>query len=196
MMKNLKALILILLPFSCFSQGDHMTSIMYSVGIPMGETADYIDEASFRGVALTADYFLDDDWSLGLSTGLQTFYQELGSVTYQEDNLTISGIEYRYVNMIPAIVMAKYHLNRFAIITPHFGLGAGFHWVAQRTEFAGFQFQENAFRLGLQPQAGVGVELSPSTDLIFNTTYHHSFESSDLRAHSFLALQLGLRFIP
>lgn len=184
------------LPMFSFGQGDHMTSVMYSVGFPIGETSDYIDEVSFRGFAVTGDYFLEDEWSLGFSTGVQTFYQELGNVTYQEDNLTVSGNEFRYLNMIPVIVMGKYHVDRFAVFTPHFGLGAGFHWVGQRREFAGLLFDDKSFRFGLQPQAGFGLEMSPSTDLVFNATYHHSFESKDIQTHSFLALQLGLRFIP
>ncbi len=188
--------LLALLPSLLYAQGDGMTSIMYSVALPIGETSDYIDEVSFRGFAVTGDYFLEDEWSLGFSTGVQTFYQELGQVSYERESLTITGTEFRYVNMIPVILMGKYHVDRYAVFTPHFGLGVGFHWVGQRREFAGFQFNDDSFRFGLQPQAGFGLEVSPSTDLIFVTTYHHSFESKDIQTHSYLAFQLGLRFIP
>jgi outer membrane protein len=184
------------LPLLSFSQGDGMTALTYSIGIPIGETADYIDETSFRGFGLTGDYFLDDEWSLGFSTGVQTFYQEMGRRSYDIATLTVTGEEFRYVNMIPAIMTGKYHFDRYGVITPAVGLGAGFHWVAQRTEFAGIQVNEDSFRFGLQPTAGIGLEISPATDLLFNASYHHSFESKNLQAHSFLALQLGLRWLP
>jgi outer membrane protein W len=183
-------------PLYALGQGDGMTSIMYSVGFPIGESADYIDQTSFRGFAITGDYFLDDEWSLGFSTGVQTFYQEMGRQTYDVGTLSLTGEEFRYLNMIPAIMTGKYHFDRYGIITPSLGLGAGFHWVGQRTEFAGFQFNDDSFRFGLLGTAGIGLEVSPSTDLLFNTTYHHSFESSDIQTHSFLALQLGLRWLP
>jgi len=195
MMKKL-LLLIALAPFASFGQGDHMTSIMYSFGFPIGETPDYIDEVSFRGFALTGDYFLDDEWSVGFSTGVQTFYQELGNVTYTSENITVSGNEFRYLNMIPVIIMGKYHVDRYAVFAPHFGFGAGFHWVGQRREFAGIQFDDKSFRFGIQPQVGFGIELSPSTDFVVNGTYHLSFESKDIQTHSFLALQVGLRFIP
>jgi len=185
-----------LIPLLSFGQGDGMTSLIYSVAIPMGESADYIDETSFRGFALTGDYFIQDEWSLGFSTGVQTFYQELGTQSYSLETLTVTGEEFRYINMIPAIFMAKYHVDRYGVVTPHIGMGAGFHWVNQRTEFAGFSFDESSFRFGIQPEAGVGLEISPSTDLLFVTTYHHSFESKDIQTHSFLAFQLGLRWLP
>jgi len=185
-----------LIPLLSFGQGDGMTSLMYSVAIPMGESADYIDETSFRGFAVTGDYFLDDEWSLGFSTGVQTFYQELGTQSYNLESLTVTGEEFRYINIIPAIAMGKYHFNRYGVITPHVGVGAGFHWVNQRREFAGFEFDDSILRLGLQPEAGLGLEISPATDLLFVTTYHHSFESKDIQAHSFLAFQLGLRWLP
>ncbi len=87
-------------------------------------------------------------------------------------------------------------MDRYGVVTPHIGVGAGFHWVNERREFAGFEFDDSSFRFGLQPEAGLGLEISPSTDLLFVTTYHHSFESSDIQTHSFLAFQLGLRWLP
>jgi opacity protein-like surface antigen len=188
--------ILALIPLCSFGQGDGMTSVMYSVAIPMGTSADYIGETSFRGFAVTGDYFLDDEWSLGFSTGVQTFYEELGTQSYSLETLTVTGEEFRYINMIPAIMMGKYHFDRYGVVTPHIGFGAGFHWVDERREFAGFQFEESSFRFGIQPEAGVGFEISPSTDLLFVSTYHQSFESKNLQAHSFLAFQLGLRWLP
>lgn len=187
---------LALLPLLTFGQGDGMNSVLYSVGIPVGESADFIEKTSFRGFAVTGDYFLNDEWSLGFSTGVQTFYEELGTQSYDLNTLTVTGEEFRYINMIPAIMTGKYHFSRYGVITPNVGLGVGFHWVSERREFAGFDFLDDAFRFGLQPTAGIGLEISPSTDLLFNTVYHHSFESSDIRTHSFLALQLGLRWLP
>jgi opacity protein-like surface antigen len=189
-------LIISLIPLCSFGQGDAMTSVMYSIAIPMGKSSDFIDETSFRGFAVTGDYFLNDEWSLGFSTGVQTFYGELGSQTYELETLTVTGEEFRYINMIPAIMMAKYHFSRYGVMTPHVGMGAGFHWVEERREFAGFQFQEDSFRFGIQPEVGFGLEISPSTDLLFVSTYHQSFKSKNLQEHSFLAFQLGLRWLP
>jgi outer membrane protein W len=169
---------------------------MYSIAQPLGNTADYIGETSFRGFAVYGDFFVNDMVSLGFSTGIQTFYEEMGTVSVTENTLTVTGAQFRYLNMIPVIFMGKYHFNRFSMLTPHVGLGLGFNWVGQRVEFAGIQFNEDAFPFAIQPEAGLGIELSPRTDFVISVTYHQSFEARDIDAQSFLAGQVGLRFIP
>ncbi len=179
-----------------FGQGRAHTTLYYSVGLPLGATSDYIEETSFRGFSVYGDFFIEDEWSLGFGTGVQTYYEDLGKVTETRENITVTGKEYRYINQFPFLFTAKYHVNRFASITPHFGLGAGFYYNIQTLEFAGIVVDDNEWQFGFQPEAGLGIELSPSTDFIIGATYNYAFDSKDIDGLSSLGFHAGLRFIP
>jgi hypothetical protein len=45
---------------SAFSQ-DWNTMVTYNMGLPLGNTSDFIGEFSFRGVMVSGDYFLEDE---------------------------------------------------------------------------------------------------------------------------------------
>lgn len=179
-----------------FGQGRATTSVQYNVALPLGNTSDYIDETSFRGVMMDVDYFIEDEWTLGFAIGIQTFYQEDGKVSETIGTLTATGERYKYLNSIPLLFSAKYHLSRYGAVTPHAGLGLGFYYMNQTTKFAGLDFESTDWKFGLRPEVGLGIELSPSTDVIVGVTYNSAFNSKDIDAQSYLGIQAGLRFVP
>ena len=185
-----------ILALSAFSQGDGQTSVVYNMAIPMGNTSDYIDQTSFRGVMVKADYFLNDEFSVGFATGVQTFYQDMGTVSETRGKLTATGSQFRYLNSIPLLVTAKYHVNRYATFKPYAGLGAGLYYMNQTVKFAGLDFAQHNWKFGLQPEVGLGMRLSPSTDFLIAATYNTAFKTEDIVAQSYLGIQIGLCFKP
>jgi outer membrane protein W len=179
-----------------YGQGDWNTIVTYNMAIPLGNTADYINEPSFRGVMVAGDYFLEDEWSVGFALGLQTFYKEMGRTTVTEGTTTLTGDQFRYLNSIPMLVTGKYHFDRFAPFTPHVGLGAGLYNMIQTVEFAGFEIRDSNWQIGISPEVGFGIALSPGADFYFSANYNSYFESKDIDAQSYLAFQVGFRFIP
>lgn len=179
-----------------FAQGEWATTITYNMAIPLGNTADFIDEGSFRGTMLACDYYLEDQWSLGFVIGIQTFYDELGKSTYERGTLTATGEQFRYLNSVPMLLTGKYHFNPFAVVTPHVGLGAGMYNMIQTVELGGLPLEYRNWQIGLMPEVGIGIELSPSTDFFLSANYNTYFKSKDIDAQSYLAFQVGLRFIP
>lgn len=190
------SIVFCILAFSAFSQGDGNTSVVYNVAIPMGNTSDYIDETSFRGVMIKGDYFIEDEWSFGFATGVQTFYQEMGTVSETRGTFTATGAQFRYLNSIPILLTAKYHYSRYGTFSPYAGLGAGLYYMNQTTKFAGLDFEKTDWKFGLQPEIGLGIELSPSTDFLLAVTYNTAFDSKEIDAQGYLGFQVGLTFAP
>lgn len=177
-------------------QGRTSTTMFYTVAIPLGETADYISETSFRGFSIYLDHFVEDEFSIGFYSGLQTFYKDMGQQSRQVESATVTGRTYHYINQIPLFITGKYHFARFASITPHIGIGTGFNITIQTLEMGGYQLEETDWQFGFQPEAGVGIELSPSTDFIIGVAYNQGIKSSDIAAMSSVAFNVGLRFVP
>ncbi|MCA1761522.1 MAG: hypothetical protein ABR574_04900 [Cryomorphaceae bacterium] len=178
-----------------FSQ-DWNTMVTYNIGLPLGNTSDFIGETSFRGVMVSGDYFIEDEWSFGFTAGIQNFYEELGKNTYSERQITVTGDEFRYLTAAPFLFTGKYHFDRFNPISAHVGLGTGLYYMVQTTEFAGLFFEERNWQFGLMPDVGVGFELSPSTDFYVAAQYNYYLESKDILSQSYVAFNVGLRFKP
>lgn len=177
-------------------QGRTSTSILYTMAIPMGNTADYISKTSYRGFSVYFDHYVEDEFSVGFYSGLQTYYEAMGQQSRVHETGTVTGKAYHYINQIPLFLTGKYHFARFASITPHFGLGTGFNITIQTYELGGYQIEDTDWQFGVQPELGLGIELSPSTDFLVNVVYNQGVNSSDIDAMSSVAFNVGLRFVP
>ena len=175
---------------------DWNTMVTYNIGLPLGNTSDFIGETSFRGVMVTGDYFIEDEWSVGFTAGLQTFYEELGRNTYTEGTTTATGDEFRYLTSVPFLFTGKYHLDRFNPVSAHVGLGAGLYNMIQTSEFAGISLEDRNWQIGFMPEVGVGIEMSASTDFYLAAQYNYYLESKDILSQSYVAFNIGLRFKP
>jgi opacity protein-like surface antigen len=175
---------------------DWNTMVTYNIGLPVGNTSDFIGETSFRGVMVAGDYFIEDEWTVGFTAGIQTFYEELGRNTYTEGTVTATGDEFRYLTSAPFLVTGKYHFDRFNPISAHVGVGAGLYHMVQTVEFAGLFFEDRNWQLGFMPEAGLGIEMSASTDFYIAAQYNYYLESKDILAQSYIAFNIGFRFKP
>ena len=73
--------IIALFSTSAYSQG--MFSISYDIGLPIGETSNFIGNASFRGFGVEGRGFITDNLSYGGSFNWAVFYEETGPQTWE-----------------------------------------------------------------------------------------------------------------
>lgn len=179
-----------------YSQGDLTFTAYYSVGIPSGNTADFTNVVSGRGFNMYIDYFVEDEFSLGFTSGVQTYYKDLGNITETIGVVTGTGNLYRYFTQVPLLATGKYHFDRFANIAPHIGLGAGVMYNVQTREFGSVQTDKTSWQFTLQPEVGVGFEMSPSTDFMIGVVYNQGTNTKELDAMSTWVFNVGLRFAP
>ncbi|MFW5656139.1 MAG: hypothetical protein ACOCXS_00460 [Bacteroidota bacterium] len=62
---------------------------------------------------------------MGLKSGLNAFYEPLEKDTYTEDNVTLYGKQFHYINSIPFLVKAQYNFLPFGNASPYLTLGVG-----------------------------------------------------------------------
>src|SRR5687768_10049116 len=80
----------------------------YSVGIPVGNFSNIVDEVSLRGWSVNILYGASDQLSIGLSGGFQDFYQKYPRAVLHEEGSDISAVISNSVQTIPVMVKAKY----------------------------------------------------------------------------------------
>ncbi|WNJ19529.1 hypothetical protein [Pontibacter sp. G13] len=172
-------------------------SITWNMGLPLGETADYIGRYSLRGIGMEGRGFIDDHWAIGGGFGWNVFYQQIsgGSVTPDDTpELTVSGEQYRYINTVTLSVTGHYYWNRDRNIVPFVGAGLGPWWFNRRLEMGLFYTDRDVWQFALYPEVGILIPFGYERNYLhISARYNYAFESSDI-AQSWMGFHVGFGF--
>lgn len=168
------------------------TSLTYNTGLPVGSSSDYISAYSWRGVGFEANWFLNDDMTLGVSTGWNVFYEEKTGEFTQETK-TVTGTRQHTINSFPVLMDYRYHFNEPYETRPYVGMGVGAYWINKSDEMGVFYSQYRQFQLGLSPIVGV---LIPVGQVYLNAglRYNVAFKTNDdyTMDFTYLGINLGI----
>ena len=168
------------------------TSVQYSVGIPTGSTAGFIDRISWRGGGAEAGLFLSERFSLGLAVNWNGYYKSAGSATLDiNQSTTVSGREFRYINSFPVVAKLHYYLGDTDGFNPYLGLGGGALYVRQESQVGGLVLENKGWQPGIFPEAGVRLAL-PRISLALGVRYNHGLATGKLGQQSYLNAHIGL----
>ena len=176
---------------ACAQQG--YTSLSYNTAAPLGDTKDFIQTYSWRGISLESHWFLSDNVTLGGYLGWNVFYEKT-SGDFSEGTQTLSGTQQRYLNAIPLIAEGRYHFGDEGTIRPYLGFGLGTYRTLQRTEMGIFRSENNNWQFGLTPAVGILIPVGP-TALQLGIRYNIAFETDDAIGHSYLGINLGVAWV-
>lgn len=191
----MKKLFYTLLIIGCLSSSisysqNHLYSMEYSVG--MGN--DFAKKTSFRGLDFEYRNMVNSNIGIGFGIGYNFFYEEKDYATYTDDNVSLSGVQFRYLHNIPIMASADYYFKPKTKINPFVGLGIGGNYVFRRVDMGVFTTDDEAFQFAFRPEAGVIFAAGPNTDLIFAAKYLIGSNSNSMDGQSYLALNLGFTF--
>ncbi|MFW5644863.1 MAG: outer membrane beta-barrel protein [Bacteroidota bacterium] len=169
--------------------------LTYDYSIATGETADYI-ATSFRGGSFEFGHHLTDRIAIGLKVGLHTFYDELDKDTYSDDNVTVYGKQFRYMNSFPALATFQYNfMGQESRVLPYGKLGVGAYYFQRRTDLGLYTFTNNYnWSFGLQPEAGVLIPITRNIRVNIGARYNYVFKNQELDNQGYVNINLGLMF--
>ncbi len=171
------------------------TNLYYTMGVPLGNTNDFIDKTSFRGMGFEYQYMFTDRLALGGVLQWSTFYQEFPEDTYQLDNGAITGYKYNYINTVPMYLTGTYYLaGDDATVIPYIGLGVGTYWLESRSDMGLYAGVDNTWHFGVIPKAGILVPFSYSTSLYIGFDYNIAIKNSEVDQQSWLGISVGFNF--
>jgi opacity protein-like surface antigen len=183
-----------LISYVSYAQGGY-TNITYNVAMPLGNTAAYISNTSFRGASLEIGTALSENFSIGVGGSWHVFYAHPGyTIVEIGNNSAISGMEYRYINAFPLMVTGRYLFNSQSMFTPFIGTGLGTAYVEQRTDIGSVPFESSAWHLAVAPEVGAIVEVGYRTNLFVNARFTNAFKSGDMDKLSMAGLNLGITY--
>lgn len=85
--------------------------LSYEYAALLGDAGDYINQGSFRGGSFEFSHHLTGRMAVGLKVGLQTFYESLEKDTYTDENVTVYGKQFRYLNSSPVLLNFRYNFT-------------------------------------------------------------------------------------
>ena len=163
--------------------------VSYNVSYPTGNTNDFIDKISFRGMGLHARKYLNTDNSVGGSVSWNVFaLKETG--TWDDGGRTLTGTQMRDINAVPIYVNYFHYFGdelgwRFLV-----GLNAGTMYVDQRVDVGIFRFDENQWQFAFAPEIGFMMPYDAFLGFV-DLRYNVSLEAGEVEGQSYLELIIG-----
>lgn len=174
-MKKYSIAIALFLSALALSGQDVIWKLTYDVGIPFGDTKEFTDKVSWRGMGLDVDRFVSDNAAIGLSFAWSTFFEKESDSYYERDRLLIHGTQQRYINNIPLLARFSYYMDA-ELLEPFVSLGVGTVWQEARREIGLWAFSDSYWQFALAPEIGVVLPVNFSY-VTAKVRYTHGFQT-------------------
>ena len=192
-LKNIVLLSLFMLSATFLTAQEFYFNMNYSMAAPLGETKDFIDKYSWRGVNIEGQWMMNPNLSVGYNLGWNVMNQKITG-EFTDGTKTLSGTQLRYLNSFPIIIEGRYHIGESiydGAVTPYVGAGIGTIYNMQRTEMGIFIVEDKKWQFGVVPAAGVLIPVGYSSMVNVGVKYNYAFKAGDMIAHSFLTINVG-----
>ena len=178
-----------------FAQSGY-TSLHYDVSIPLGNTTDFIGKASFRGVGFDFRRMLSPTIGVGMSFAWHTFYERKDYGTYVDGATSITGVQFRYLNVLPMHVNANYYLGEEGdAVRPFLGLGIGTIYGERKTTMGQYSYTTKTWQFSMQPEVGVLYQVQSDAYIFMAGKFTTPFKNTELDSQPFLSLNFGLAWM-
>lgn len=169
----------------------------YQVSFPSGDTKDFANGTSWRGVGLDFRKSLNWNTTVGFFFGWNVFHERInGTIQLKTDNPgAVTGLQDRYINSFPIMVNVHRYLGERGSIRPYLGVNAGGFIMLQRFEIGVLALQKDQWQWGFAPEIGFLIPLQSGATLFVNGKYNYAFTGAsvlggDIR-HSYFNLNIG-----
>lgn len=168
-------------------------AIEYSVGFGMGDTKDFVNTVSWRGMAFEYRYFVQPAVGVGFETGYNLFYEKKPYATYTQGTKSLSGTQFRYLHMVPILGTLNYHFKPDTSTDPYVGLGLGTLYANRDVDMGMYSLNQDAWQFALRPEIGVLIS-TYNADFIVAAKYMMGFKTSNMDANNYFTINLGIAF--
>ena len=117
--------VLLLVPLGAAPvQAQSWWGLTYAPSIPLSNTKDFADNASWRGINLEYKKAVKENVTAGLSFGWHVFDEQTDEVL-SGFGVDISGDQFRYINSFPLLANVSYFLGKPGGVRPFIGADVG-----------------------------------------------------------------------
>ncbi len=201
-MKALKTTLAVLaISLGITAQGQSYTDVYYTVGFPMGETGDKIDNESWRSFGFEWGQELEEDRSIGFELGWYVYSGQERNARIELNNegtAILQGTRITYYNVFPMQVNYRYFVGE-GDFRPFVGLALGTTFISERIDMGIYSVSSDRFRFSGTPEVGGEYWVHSRMRVFFSARYFYAFANrkDDIDAlgdpFSSLMLRFGIR---
>lgn len=192
MKKFLIVIISCFVVFTSKGQDETVFIVNYLPAISLGKTADFTKNFSPRGLEFEANKFLTEDLSIGFVVGWTIFREKISGETFKYNDLTITGTQFRYTNVVPININVKRYYSQGNDVLPYAGFGIGTNYAEQNNDIGVFTLSDNKWQFNIAPEIGILYHVGISTVLSFKLKYSYSPKAGDFPSTSYLNFGIGI----
>lgn len=183
---------LALITFGASAQDGTIILTNYVPSIPLGGTADFSNNISGHGADFEVQKFLTENLSIGFVVSWNMFREKIVGETFEHQDLTITGTQFRYTNIVPLNINVKKYFQNQGQTLPYVGVGLGTSYNEKRNEVGVFQIADSKWMFNVAPEVGMLYDLNYRTYLSFKLKYNYSPKAGDFDSMSYLSLGIGV----
>lgn len=175
-----------------YAQGESWFGIAYDVSVPTGNTAEFTEGTSFRGVKIGARRALKPNVMIGFMAGWQVFNDETDEVV-NLGRADIQGDQFRYTNSFPLMGSLFYSVGGpGARVRPYLGVNAGTYFIERRVEIGTVAITEDAWHWGVAPEVGIGFPVGWHARGFVSATYNWAASSGTAPEQTYWDFAIGM----
>jgi Outer membrane protein beta-barrel domain len=171
-------------------EGDHWAILSYQISIPEGDTNDFIDATSFRGIGIEGRWFVRPNLSAGVDLHWNVFFESTNNTT-DIANGAVSGQQDRTLNVFPLLATAHYYFGPNKMF--YAGVGAGAYYLTQRLDIGLYTFSDTSWHFGFAPEIGISHEVGYHTRAVLALQYNYAFKVEDT-AIDYWTVKIGIAY--
>lgn len=194
-MRNLFCASLALLMAST-AAAQSFTRVYYTTAVPAGDTKDYIDQFSWRGMSLEFGKYVRDNVTTAVSLGWTVFNKKTDDPVSIGDAAAAQGTQFRYLNAFPILAQLQVHRQPDRGADMYLGLNGGVYFIERRTDVSVVSLVSDNWHFGLAPQAGIVFPLGYGRGAgSIDVRYNHAFEAGG-QSYSWWSFSIGVAYGP
>lgn len=191
-MKNIFITTLLILGISFVSTAQNsLFSTNYVVTVPLGNTSDFIDNTSGRGINFEFQKFINPHVTLGIEAGHSTLFKKEDKKVYTEGSASISGVQYRYQYTWPILATANYYALRTGLLRPYAGIGLGTMASHRRLDMGIYTADKTHWQFAIKPELGALIQPNASMAFKIGANYLMGTGGDNFDSQSNLYFKIG-----
>ena len=175
-----------------------LTGLTYSWANPAGDLSKkFIGNDSWLGFSVEARRFLNPNATVGFSLGYTAFYERTDESLFFPGG-TVSGDQYRSLNVFPLMVTGHVYSKAGGRIQTYIGLGVGVYYMKQLMDIGPATVTTNNWIIGFAPELGFILNKGSQKEIAIFGKYNYPANAGTYlggESGSYQYLSVGVSFM-
>ena len=189
-MKKTIIISIILLSTIGISKAQTIWALSYEPATPIGDMTNFIGETTLRGLNGSANWFITNKISAGVSLQWTGFYEKNERETWEFDGGGVTATAWKEFYLWGLYANGKYQfkdVEEEGRFVPYIGLNLGTMYIDQNIQIGTYSEQSKSWKFALAPELGaripMGIEQSWGFDVMlrYQMAFYNKYDISILQ---------------